>query len=131
MKKKYQQILISVFTFLGGVYFFLEFFLPEKLPKSLGSIEFGKYHSQISNYFIVIGVMAIGLGIFNIVWIHSNNLIKSKTNKINSLAIIFGLAITIMIGSMDIINSQKHSNNSQHISLIGYLTPPPPIIVEH
>lgn len=80
-------VLIKIFTFLGGIYFFLEFFLPEELM----GIKFGAYHQEISLGFRLIGSMAIGLGVINILMIHSSKVMFLKKGWFNSFALLLGL----------------------------------------
>ena len=57
-----QQIrkkIIVFFTFIGGLYFFLEFIL----PADISGFKFGIYHEEVSLGVQLIGLMAIGLGI--------------------------------------------------------------------
>ena len=81
--------LIRIFTFLGGIYFFLEFFLPEELM----GIKFSAYHKEISLGFRLIGSMAIGLGVINILMIHSSKVFFIKKGWFNSFALLLGLFV--------------------------------------
>jgi len=66
---------IRLFTLLGGVYFFVYFLLPESAIEAIGLKE---RHEPISNGFIAIGAMAIGLGLFNLVSAHGSRLAFRK-----------------------------------------------------
>jgi len=106
-------------TFIGGIYFFLEFMLPAEiwLPQSLltwlkgdgtgplarnmlgdrGFI-FGGLHEDISNGAILTGVMALGLGLINIMRIHGVRLAKLRKGWVHSAGLIAGMLITIFVG---------------------------------
>jgi len=79
---------IRAFTLLGGVYFFLYFILPETAAESLG---IKARHEAISNGFIVIGAMAVGLGLFNLVSAHGSRIAFARKGWAYSLALLVGL----------------------------------------
>lgn len=85
---------IRVFTFLGGVYFFVYFLLPESAIEALGLKE---RHEPISNGFIAIGAMAIGLGLFNLVSAHGSKLAFRKKGWPYSLALLVGLVSMLVV----------------------------------
>jgi hypothetical protein len=89
--RKFQKFIIAFFTFIGGLYFFLEFIL----PKNIGTFEFGQFHEQILKGLQVIGIMAIGLGIISIVRIHSKNILGQKKGWINSLGLLLGFFLML------------------------------------
>ena len=106
MNKKF---LIKLLTFLGGIYFFLEFFLPEKI----GDFKIGAYHDQISQGMIVIGSMAAGLGIINILFIHGGKVIFQKKGWLNSLALLIGLFSMLFITISDWQEGDKNTNQTK------------------
>jgi len=79
---------IRLFTLLVGVYFFVYFLLPELVIDAIGLKE---RHEPISNGFIAIGAMAIGLGLFNLVSAHGSRLAFRKKGWLYSLALLAGL----------------------------------------
>jgi len=89
----YRQRLIKIFTFLGGVYFFLEFILPSPLL----SVRIDKYHEEISLGFTAISSLAIGLGLINIVIVHGAKIAFQRPGWVNSTALLLGLVIMIVI----------------------------------
>lgn len=93
-KRDARSVIIRVVTFLGGIYFFLHFLLPEKLLERVGV---SAAHESISNGFIAVGLMAVGLGIINLVVSHSSRLIFRKSGWFFSLTLLCGL--TVMMGT--------------------------------
>ena len=87
-----RALAIKVITFLGGIYFFLYFLTPEALLKSTGV---QGVHESISNGFIAVGAMAIGLGIINIVLGHGSKIIFAKQGWFFSFVLICGLCAMI------------------------------------
>jgi hypothetical protein len=87
-----RALAIKVVTFLGGLYFFLYFLSPEWLLKSAGVIG---AHESISNGFIAVGAMAIGLGIINIVLGHGSRIIFAKKGWFFSFTLLCGLCAMI------------------------------------
>lgn len=92
--KDLRQTLIRIATFLGGIYFFLEYMLPEKLLSDIGVTQ---AHEPISQGFIVMGVMAIGLGIINIVASHGQRVAYLRKGWINSAALLVGMCSTFFV----------------------------------
>lgn len=85
---------IRLSTFLGGLYFFVYFLLPESAIEEIGLKEL---HEPISNGFVAIGAMAIGLGLFNLVSAHGAKLAFRKHGWPYSLALLAGLASMLVV----------------------------------
>lgn len=83
----YRGKLIRIVTFLGGLYFFLEFVL----PSSIGGVKIDAYHDQISNGFTAIGAAAIGLGLINLLMVHGSKLLLLRRGWFESLGLLLGL----------------------------------------
>jgi hypothetical protein len=107
---------IRFFTFLGGIYFFVYFVLPEPLVEELGM---KAHHEQISNGFIVVGSMAIGLGLFNLVRTHGARCVFARPGWMNSLSLLLGLFVTVGVMSLQWIHSMKSSGEVQDVQMIG------------
>ncbi len=90
----YRARLIRSMTFLGGIYFLIYFLLPASSVTALG-IE--GVHNEISNGFIAIGAMALGLGIFNLVAAHSSKVAFRRKGWINSAALLVGMLSMFII----------------------------------
>lgn len=89
--------MIRLFTLLGGVYFFAYFLLPESAIEAIGLRE---RHEPISNGFIAIGAMAIGLGLLNLVSAHGSRLAFRKKGWVYSLALLGGLFSMIVVTAL-------------------------------
>lgn len=109
-KSSFRKLLIEVVTFLAGIYFFLEFFL----PKELG---FDKYHTEISDGITIVGAMAFALGIISLLRVHGSSVLKGKRGWINSLALILGLFFTLGIEIADFAISTSRTSELEKISL--------------
>jgi hypothetical protein len=96
-------MLIVAFTFIGGFYFFLEYILPAEVD----GFKFGLYHDQISRGIQVIGIMAVGLGIINILRVHGGRLLRSRSGWINSLALILGLFTMLIVEGLNLYQSEQ------------------------
>ena len=112
MNKNSRQILIAIVTFLSGLYFFLEWLLPAKI----GEFEFGKYHEDISNGFVTIGAMAIGLGLINILRVHGGAIIKGRKGMLNSIALLLGILLMFVVKGGDFLTSVDKVNSWNRIS---------------
>lgn len=114
----YRQFIIRLFTFLGGVYFFLHFVLPEEIR----GVKFSAYHDQISNGFIAIGTMAVGLGLINLFLFHGSKLVFVKHGWINSLALLIGLFFMIAISFADWQATDQISRQAQRFYVLRDFT---------
>jgi hypothetical protein len=111
----YRRLLIKLFTFLGGAYFALRFVLPEKI----GSFQFGKYHDQISEGFVLLGAVAIGLGLVNLLMVHGSRLIYRRGGWINSAVLLFGLALMLLVSARDFFATKEISDQVERIGLLS------------
>lgn len=89
--------LIKLVTFLGGIYFFLEFVLPGTV---LG-VKIDTWHDQISNGFITVAAMAAGLGLINLLMQHGSRIVFRRRGWVYSLALLTGLAVMIAVTLQD------------------------------
>jgi len=93
----YRQKIIKLFTFLGGLYFFLQFIL----PATLFGVRLDAYDQQISDGFVAIGAMAVGLGLLNLLHVHGGKIIFRRSGWINSVGLIAGLVVMITVTTLD------------------------------
>lgn len=110
----YRNFLIKLFTFLGGIYFFLEFVL----PKNIFGFEFGKYNDQISEGFVAIGALTFGLGLFNLLAVHGGKIIFLRKGWFNSLGLMLGLAFSLFAASADWLVELDVSKKSAEIFML-------------
>jgi len=103
--RKIKSALIAVTTFVSGLYFFLNFILPQKM----GPFQFGKFYEQALDGVRVVGVMAIGLGLINIIRVHGTKLVHTKKGWGNSLTLIVGLLLSLGTGMFDLVHSEGAS----------------------
>lgn len=108
--------LIRIFTFLGGLYFFLYFILPESAVVAIGM---KSSDEQISNGFIVIGTIALGLGIYNIMRAHGSRVVFQRPGWFNSLALLVGLAAIIAATTAQWIESTRNSRDIRSVQVLG------------
>jgi hypothetical protein len=90
--------LIRFITFLGGLYFVVEFLFPESVMQSFGIAEF---HDNISYGFITVGSLSFGLGIINLLRYHGAKIIFRRDGAFFSGVLIFALIMTLVIGWLD------------------------------
>lgn len=111
-----RQILTAAITFLAGLYFFLDFILPEKMPESLGGFEFGKYNDQILIGVSTVGVMAIGLGLMNVFSVHGGRIARGQRGWPNSFALLSGLLLMFVVEGWDSLNGERTLNSWKRVS---------------
>ncbi len=89
--------LIKLVTFLGGIYFFLEFVL----PGTVFGVKIDAWHDPITNGFITVGAMAAGLGLINLVLQHGSKIIFRRREWVYSFALLAGLAVMMVVAYQD------------------------------
>ena len=90
--KQYRKQIIAVFTFLGGLFYVAEFFL----PAPTGTNVLTQYNDLVANFFTVVGAYAIGLGVVSLLQMHIRKVVRAAPNWGNSAALIisfFAMAI--------------------------------------
>jgi hypothetical protein len=100
----------KIITFLGGLYFFLFFLLPENFLTQVGISE---HHSSISKGFIVIGAMAFGIGIIQLITVHLKKIARSDKDSKYSLILLASMLITSVVGILEwratLLNTQPNN----------------------
>ncbi len=107
--------IISLVTFLGGLYYFLDFILPLKLPGYLGGVEFGKYNQQISQGFITVGAMAFALGLINLLYVHGSKILFVRKGFLNSLALLISLGVMMLFTLNEWVAFEKMNSHAEKI----------------
>ena len=77
------------------------------------------HHEQISNGFIVVGVMALGLGLYNIVRAHGARCVFRRPGWVNSLALLVGLTAMIGATSAQWISSMRNTAQIRSAQVFG------------
>lgn len=103
-------------TFLGGIYFFLYFITPESVLTRVG---ISTAHESISNGFIAIGAMAIGLGIVNIVFSHGSKVLFRKKGWLSSVTLLMGLVVMLAVTCAQWMRERSVSSGIRSVQVIG------------
>ena len=107
--------IIALVTFLGGLYYFLDFILPPKLPEILGGFEFGKYNAEISRGFIAVGAMAFALGLINLLYVHGSKIIFLRKGFLNSFALLASLVLMMLFTANEWLAFEDVNNHAKKI----------------
>lgn len=107
--------LIRLVTFLGGIYFFLEFVL----PGTLFGVKVDTYHDQISNGFITVGAMAAGLGLVNLLLQHGSQIVFRRKEWSYSAALLAGLAVMIVVTCQDWAGTSRVAEEVAEVSRLA------------
>jgi hypothetical protein len=111
-----RQTIIRAMTFLGGLYFFLYFIAPESILEKTGVTQ---AHEAISNSFIVIGAMAVGLGIVNIVTAHGSKVIFRRKGWLSSVTLLAGLVAMLVVTGAQWVREQQISSQIRSVQVVG------------
>ena len=107
--------LIKLVTFLGGIYFFLEFVLPD----TVFGFKIDAYHDQISNGLITVGAMAAGLGLINLLMQHGSKIVFLRREWPYSAALLSGLMIMIVVTAQDWAGTHRVAEEVADISRLA------------
>lgn len=117
METSIRKKLITTVTFLAGLYFFLEFLLPEPVLTAMALTP--ERHSQISTGFVVVGTMAFGLGIINLLMVHGSTIIFRRKNWSNSLALLLGLFVMLTVAVSDWMGDMAITEATRYYSVLA------------
>lgn len=97
-------------TFAAGAFFFLEYMLPEVVSLGQTEIRLSEQHENVANALILIGAMAVGLGIINLLRVHGLTVLRARKGWINSLALLAGLGISLGIECGDFMLNERRTS---------------------
>lgn len=117
MQGNFRKNLVRLVTFLGGLYFFAEFVLPEFILTKLGYTP--KLHELISQGFIVVSSMAVGLGLINLFVVHGSKIAFRRKDYPYSAVLLIGL-LTMM--SITIGNWLANLNVNKQVAQVSMLS---------
>lgn len=98
--------MIRLVTFLGGLYFFLEFLLPQEFF----GFSFAPYHESITNGFIAVGVTAIGLGLISIFRVHGGRIARLSSGWFPSTLLIASMLGMIFVTGYEAVLDRKDAS---------------------
>ncbi|MCI5064256.1 hypothetical protein MRY87_00875 [bacterium] len=117
--ESYRKRAIRAVTFLAGLYFFLEFLLPESVLQTLGV---SAAHSHISTGFIVVGTMAFGLGIINLFRVHGTKVVFRRKDWAFSFALLTGLICMMTVTGLDWLSGLSVTEKNAEYRNLGLFT---------
>jgi len=93
-----RRSVVRLITFVGGLYFLLEFLLPERAPAWLGGWKnpLTPWFGTATNVVIVVGTMAFLLGPFNLTRSHVMTLVRKQKGRVYSAAFLVALVVSMV-----------------------------------
>lgn len=107
---KYRKAVVVGITFIGGLYFSLEFLLPHEQVRAFGHTVVGKGHvtgfangltnakPSVADCLMIIGAFTLLLGTSNLFHVHSKAIKKRSPGWYNSLAFFISFFLIIIFG---------------------------------
>jgi hypothetical protein len=107
---RYRKMIVVAITFIGGLYFSLEFLLPHHalhvasrvLPGSRGVASFAKgltdIKPSVADWFMIVGAFTLLLGTSNLFQLHGKAVRKMSPGWYNSLAFFISFFLVLIIG---------------------------------
>lgn len=100
--KRSRKYIIAGFTFLGGLYYFLEFFWPtHKAGPMTGENFLTPYLGFVANVSTVIQTFAIGLGIISLMQYHLRRISRQREGWGNSVALVISFVAMTVFGLLN------------------------------
>jgi len=112
---------VWLITFAGGLYFLLEFLLPEQAPAWLGGFKnpLTPYLTDATNFIVVVGTMAFLLGPFNLLRGHLGTLLRLRKGWFESAVFVVFLVISI-VAAADRPDEGKSGAGFAHLAGLVY-----------
>ena len=111
--------LIRLITFLGGIYFVLEFILPQAVLDSTG---ISKHHEAITNGFLAAVYVSIGLGIINLCLVHGSKLVFRRSGASYSGILLSGLLLMILVSGIDWYHALTDAATLRRVEVLSLYT---------
>lgn len=109
--------LVRLVTFLGGIYFFLYFLLPGAVLERIGVTI--PVNESISVGFVVVGAMAVGLGVINLLRAHGGAILFRRAGWGNSIVLISGMSAMLAVTGAQWICGLQASYQLRAVRIIG------------
>ena len=124
-QKLRRPIILSV-TFLGGLFFALEFFWPvHPMPTADDPTATGNFLTPFivpwSNVSPVISSFAVGMGVINLFQIHGRRVARRSAGWINSFAFFVALFLMLVIGILNKAHPNSINTNLNQLLVVGTL----------
>ncbi len=97
LSSRSRKWLVVVVTFLGGLFYALEFFLPD-MKGHPGKNILTDYQVPVSNVMRLAGGMTIALGVYGLLRLHGREVMRLRKGWHNSLALLIGLFSMTIFG---------------------------------
>lgn len=108
--------IIRAMTFLGGLYFVVYFLAPES---ALAKVGIKDAHEYISYGFVLIGAVAFGVGLINLVLIHGTAILRARSGWGFSAALLFGLAAMMYLSARDWASDLEIASTRRNIEMLA------------
>jgi hypothetical protein len=99
--------LIAVITFLSGLYYAAEWFLP---ANDKGENALTPYLTPLSDMTTVLQAFALGLGVYSLVRIHAGKVTRKKEDYGYSIVTLVAMCVMVVLGILD----KAHPNAYNH-----------------
>lgn len=91
--------IIALFTFLGGLYYSVEFFWPVK--KGTDGNFLTPFQDLVANLSNVVGAFAIGIGVISLLQVHTRAVARQRAGWGNSVALIVSFLLMTVFGLLN------------------------------
>ncbi|HEY3329553.1 MAG TPA: hypothetical protein VGK19_05990 [Capsulimonadaceae bacterium] len=96
---RYRKATIALFTFLGGLYYVAEFFLPTEKGTSVNALT--EYQPFVGTLSQVIGAFTVGLGVISLVGMHTRSVVRQRAQWGYSACLIVAFLVMTVFHLLD------------------------------
>jgi len=127
LPKQARKYAILGVTFVAGLYYALEFFLPVYAqptaanPHGTGN-KLTPSMDSISNWLVVIGAFTVGLGVVNLSTVHGKRLTKGGNTAFNSAVFFVAMIVMMVVGILKSSHPNSINKNLFDMLFAGALT---------
>ncbi len=90
--------LVVAVTFLGGLYFFVEFFLPEHIIVGRMDFQWNRFDNEVNLGLRAMWAAGLGLGIINLIRVHGYAVVRRRQNWPHSMALLTSMLVATVSG---------------------------------
>lgn len=106
------NLIIKLATFLAGLYFVLEFVLPDPFM----GVSLNAYSQMILQLITGTAIISLGLGLISVLSIHGGKLVRLSSGWVYSLTLVISLFSMVFLQSVDWYRSAKNSTRVENLN---------------
>ncbi len=121
LKPRGRRAVIAAVTFLAGLFYALEFFLPVQMVKGQEQNALTPFLPVASDFNQIIATFALGLGIYTLAGLHGRNILRARQGWGFSIVFWVSMIAIVVMGYLSWAAGYKNMTSNQNIKDILYI----------